>query len=212
MAPPLSSRTVSILSLTDSLSRSFIHSPVFTYRYFLHSFPHLCIIAVPDDEEVDGKSDSHLDGKKSEGGGGDEKDGSAEVENKDDSNTPQQRPSSSRGSEDGAATDGREPPHPIGCVVAKIDKEEVLVHGQPHVVSTGYIGMLAVSESYRRRGIGKALVQEVITRMRDLGCTSVTLETEGTSHASFFVVLPLGCRLTKLCNAVEPLPVVVDIP
>ena len=49
---------------------------------------------------------------------------------------------------------------------------------------TGYIGMLTVSENYRRQGIGKALVRMAIQRMRALGCTSVTLETEITNvHA-----------------------------
>ena len=70
---------------------------------------------------------------------------------------------------------------PIGCVVAKIDEEEVLANGKPYQVKTGYIGMLAVSQAYRRRGIGKALVEMVIQRMKDAGCSSVTLETEVTN-------------------------------
>ena len=44
--------------------------------------------------------------------------------------------------------------------------------------------MLAVSEQYRRRGIGKALVQRILHRMRydtTFHCTSVTLETEVTN-------------------------------
>lgn len=41
--------------------------------------------------------------------------------------------------------------------------------------------MLAVSEAYRRRGIGKALVHNVILRMKQAGCLSVTLETEVTN-------------------------------
>jgi peptide alpha-N-acetyltransferase len=48
----------------------------------------------------------------------------------------------------------------------------------PEPQQTGYIGMLAVSKSYRRHGIGKALVRQVLQRMRDRGCTSATLETE----------------------------------
>lgn len=88
---------------------------------------------------------------------------------------------------------------PIGCVVAKIDVENASTTQQSYLqedsplspaasaidgwgkIMTGYIGMLAVSQSYRRRGIGKALVEKVIQRMKDMGCTSVTLETEVTN-------------------------------
>jgi peptide alpha-N-acetyltransferase len=91
-------------------------SAVFTYRYFLHRFPELCILAVDA-------------GK------------------------------------------------PIGCVVGKIDREEIIQNGQARSVQTGYIGMLAVQSSYRRTGIGKALVRKVLERMKSMGCQSVTLET-----------------------------------
>lgn len=96
---------------------------------------------------------------------------------------------------------------PIGCVVGKIDEEEINhpsaastfldeTHrndsddSQPSdcdtketnsTLSVGYIGMLAVSADYRRQGIGKALVQRILRRMRTKGCTSATLETEVTN-------------------------------
>jgi N-alpha-acetyltransferase 30 len=52
------------------------------------------------------------------------------------------------------------------------------VNGIPTQLQTGYIGMLAVQSSYRRKGIGKALVRNVLQRMKDMGCQAVTLETE----------------------------------
>ena len=67
---------------------------------------------------------------------------------------------------------------PIGCVVGKIDREEVISNGQAKTVPTGYIGMLAVQSSYRRKSIGQTLVRKVLERMKDKGCQSVTLETE----------------------------------
>lgn len=99
---------------------------VFTYRYFLHRFPELCILAVDKDN----------------------------------------------------------PTEPIGCVVGKVDMEETIVHGIVEKVPTGYIGMLAVNATHRRLGIGTALVKQVLRRMQEIGCTSVTLETEVSNKAA----------------------------
>ncbi len=67
-----------------------------------------------------------------------------------------------------------------GCVVGKIDTEDAPAGAEQtpqSVIQTGYIGMLAVNKSHRRKGIGKDLVRCVLQRMKNRGCDSVTLET-----------------------------------
>jgi N-alpha-acetyltransferase 30 len=80
------------------------------------------------------------------------------------------------------------PDEPIGCVVGKIDPESdvAAATGTTGESSerTGYIGMLAVVASHRRLGIGSSLVKEVLRRMKDMGCVSVTLETEVRNAAA----------------------------
>lgn len=65
---------------------------------------------------------------------------------------------------------------PIGCVVGKVDVE--------NDSRTGYIGMLAVDKTRRRKGIGRALVRRVLDRMYYMKCTSATLETEVSNKAA----------------------------
>ena len=69
-------------------------------------------------------------------------------------------------------------------MVGKIDQEDLLVDGVLTQAQTGYIGMLAVQSSYRRQGIAKTLVRQVLRRMKEMGCTSVTLETESSNSSA----------------------------
>ena len=157
----------------------FIHSfyftfIVFTYRYFLHRFPQLCIFAVPTTTTTNGATHEKI--------------------------------------HEGKDNDELSFIEPIGCVVCKIDPEEegmdtdedqieVVGGGEAegggdgeennseHSNETkprlcGYMAMLAVDTSYRRSGIGSALVKRVVRRMRKIGCSSVTLETEVSNKAA----------------------------
>ena len=127
---------------------------MFTYRYFLHRFPELCIFAVP-------------------------------VNN-----------NNSNSNDDNTSNNDNEYMEPIGCVVCKIDPEENDAirnndnnnnddddnHNPTNLC--GYLAMLAVDTSYRRSGIGTALVKRVLRRMKKMGCSSITLETEVSNKAA----------------------------
>lgn len=88
---------------------------------------------------------------------------------------------------------------PVGCVVCKIDTSdgdgvtdvpqqlgvgEEGTDSQEEPALSGYMGMLAVETDWRGSGIGTALATLAIRRMRDMGCSSVTLETEVTNDAA----------------------------
>eukprot|EP00978_Attheya_sp_CCMP212_P028545 scaffold98886_cov52-Attheya_sp.AAC.1 len=78
---------------------------------------------------------------------------------------------------------------PIGCVVCKVDEVEGELTSEgpfevPKPSLSGYMAMLAVNTSHRRSGIGSALVERVVRRMRKRGCSSVTLETEVSNMAA----------------------------
>jgi peptide alpha-N-acetyltransferase len=109
---------------------------VYTYRYFLNTWPHLCLLA------IDTSAENKI----------------------------------------------------IGVIV---NKKEV----HRNRTQRGYIGMLAVAESYRHRGIASKLVCCAIDVMRELGCDEVVLETELTNRKAMALYLKLGFvkdkRLTR---------------
>jgi peptide alpha-N-acetyltransferase len=91
---------------------------IFTYRYFLHAWPSLCICAYVKNSDGERRM--------------------------------------------------------VATVVCKLDKVED--EGEARLV--GYIGMVTVDASQRKRGVGKKLAKLGISRMYHLGCREISLETE----------------------------------
>jgi peptide alpha-N-acetyltransferase len=81
-------------------------------------------------------------------------------------------------------------PHPIGIIVCKLE---------PHNSGAlrGYIAMLAISSSHRKRGLGTILVEKVIERLKEAGAHEVVLETEEDNGASLRLYRRLGFVRTK---------------
>ena len=103
---------------------------IFTYRYFLHNWPSLCICAYT-------KSSSGDKGEM------------------------------------------------IGTIICKADME-----GESFL--KGYIAMLAVSTSQRKKGIGLTMARMGIDRMIAMGCDEVALEAEATNGGALGLYEKLG--------------------
>ena len=147
---------------------------VFTYRYFLHRWPQLCILAVPTDDAarrpigcVVCKIDIEDDG-----------DAAAAAAAAVDDATNNSNNAYTASSTNDTAANQKEAIH---NKESKIQKLPHLPSGKAY---TGYIGMLAVETTHRRYGIGTALVQRAIHRMQQMGCQSIRLETEVTNKGA----------------------------
>lgn len=81
----------------------------------------------------------------------------------------------------------------VGVVVCKIDKHR---SGRMR----GYIGMLAVDDRYRKRGIASTLVRRVLERMKNLGTDECVLEAEITNLGALSLYRRLGFLRTKLLH------------
>jgi N-alpha-acetyltransferase 30 len=72
----------------------------------------------------------------------------------------------------------------IGCIVCKSEFVNDCMQG--------YIAMLTVSDSHRKRGIGSKLAQEGIRRMKEAGCSEIVLETEVSNLGALALYNKLG--------------------
>ncbi|KAG7562346.1 hypothetical protein FFLO_02238 [Filobasidium floriforme] len=107
---------------------------VYTFRYFLETWPHLCFLAYPAQEDA------------------------------------------------GAISSLQQP---IACVISKQESHK----GKR---SRGYIAMLSVERSWRRKGIARKLVEMTIEAMREQDAQEVILETEYDNLASLTLYGSLG--------------------
>lgn len=123
----------SLLPGINKLASADLSEPysVFTYRYFLHQWPELCICVYNSTQEM------------------------------------------------------------IGTIVGKAEADY-------EGTSKGYIAMLAVSNEYRKRGIGQRLVKMIIERMATMGCEEIVLETELTNVKALRLYERMGFMRVEL--------------
>ena len=79
----------------------------------------------------------------------------------------------------------------IFCV-ADIDGEIVGYGGMLLVMDEGDITNIVVSESYRRRGIGRGIVKFLIDEGKKLGCENYTLEVRVSNQSAINLYESLG--------------------
>eukprot|EP00392_Amoebophrya_sp_AT5.2_P004646 g4654.t1 len=199
---------------------------VFTYRYFVNHWPELCFLAVVlnenDGEEGEGQEVGKEDAVAGGGGG---KTCQTEGEA---ASTVEQVPASAAGAidnesdkvldadetfkEQGKATSSssalasyqlraklqqRSETRIIGGIISKL--EEHKSHFVPGI--RGYIGMLAVDSSFRRRGIARKLVELTLDKMEKNGGDECILETELTNLKARQLYESVGFVKHKRLNA-----------
>ena len=185
---------------------------IFTYRFFLVNWPHLCVCAYRKrpKEKKQGKgsdggsdcSDGRPRGESIEAGGEANSAMTSALSGEEERNRNVWRgPGESEGGP-GQGTGGNcwddDPTYPhagkelVGVIICKAEREP---DRHQQMAYRGYIAMLAVSASCRKRGIGSTLVRMCVQRMRELGCDEAMLETEVTNRSSLSLYHRLGfCR------------------
>lgn len=141
---------------------------IFTYRYFLHQWPELCILAVSTSTNkpigcVVCKIDTEEECA--------EESGDIVISN----NANKTQSTSVEGS--GSTSNTTTP-------TSSCDITNSVNINSTNAIKSGYMAMLAVEKSHRRSGIGSALVRRIVKRMQRMGCASVTLETEVSNKAA----------------------------
>lgn len=120
--------------IQDELSEPYI---IYTYRYFLNQWPHLCYLAYAhkNKEENENTIATSIDPSSSN-----------QDEQQSDGSTATSQSSTTRQTETSRDLDSI----PIGVIVSKLDR-----HLKGDRLMRGYIAMLSVDSNWRRRGVGE---------------------------------------------------------
>ncbi|MCH5281978.1 MAG: ribosomal protein S18-alanine N-acetyltransferase [Lachnospiraceae bacterium] len=82
---------------------------------------------------------------------------------------------------------------PDALYLTALEGREVLGYCGAYVVlDEADINQVAVKESSRRQGIGKKLLEELLSRLKEQGITSVTLEVRKSNQAAIALYESLG--------------------
>ncbi len=77
-------------------------------------------------------------------------------------------------------------------LVAEIDGQVVGCCGVTNVCGEGNINNVVVQEDYRGQGLAYAMMQELLNRGREMGCTEFTLEVRVSNAPAIHVYQKLG--------------------
>jgi ribosomal-protein-alanine N-acetyltransferase len=85
----------------------------------------------------------------------------------------------------------------VGYMMNRIEEDEGFFKGD--FVRRGHVVSIAVLEEYRRRGIGRALMLEGMTRMKDLyGAQEVVLEVRVSNGPAINLYRSLGFKVVRI--------------
>lgn len=162
----------SVLKDIQSLVSKDLSEPysIYTYRYFLHQWPGLCVCAYAR-----------------EGGSASSSSAVPYVESRIDNDVLKYSSESVAGSEIPLNERGKM----VGTILCKAERER----GETF---KGYIAMLTVDDKYRKRGIGVKLARIGICRMFELGCEEIALEAEATNVGALSLYEKLGFMRDEL--------------
>lgn len=83
----------------------------------------------------------------------------------------------------------------VGCCMAMLEREKTKPAESAKLC--GYIGMISIVREYKRRGIGRVLYQMAEDKMREMGVTVISLETETDNVGAIAFYEVLGFRKTR---------------